>query len=212
MYRWSDICGIALHPKALFRQSNKIPWEHFLVKSAERPAHRSSAVYWKSTIDTESVPLCLFLSQNHRSLVAFSMRPLGDMNEITSHMLEVVQAHMVLGKSHSMVRRFKHEMMLLLLKQKSENGRMHFHLKEGQQFNHECAIRIVISWRAHVKLNEVFCLFWHFLHVVFFFYCKQKVSSQTKVFLFGVFVAVLQEIWKKKIFLALCFSLGLEEE
>ncbi|RVE62986.1 hypothetical protein OJAV_G00162280 [Oryzias javanicus] len=36
--------------------------------------------------------------QNHRSMVAFSIRPLEDMNEITSHMLEVVQAHMALGK------------------------------------------------------------------------------------------------------------------
>ncbi|KAG7475327.1 replication protein A 32 kDa subunit [Solea senegalensis] len=41
--------------------------------------------------------------QNHRSVVAFSVRPLEDMNEITSHMLEVVQAHMALGKPQSMV-------------------------------------------------------------------------------------------------------------
>lgn len=76
------------------------------------------------------------------------------MNEITSHMLEVVQAHMVLGKSHSMVRRVKHEMILLLLNQKSENGRIHFHVKGGQEFDHDYAttIDIVISWRAHVKL------------------------------------------------------------
>ncbi|XP_028327013.1 replication protein A 32 kDa subunit [Gouania willdenowi] len=40
--------------------------------------------------------------QNHRSLVAFSVRPLEDMNEITSHMLEVVQAHMVLSKPTTM--------------------------------------------------------------------------------------------------------------
>ncbi|XP_008275611.1 replication protein A 32 kDa subunit [Stegastes partitus] len=40
--------------------------------------------------------------QNHRSVVAFSVRPLEDMNEITSHMLEVVQAHMVLGKPQTM--------------------------------------------------------------------------------------------------------------
>ncbi|XP_068180135.1 replication protein A 32 kDa subunit [Antennarius striatus] len=39
--------------------------------------------------------------QNHRSVVAFGLRPLEDMNEITSHMLEVVQAHMVLSKSQS---------------------------------------------------------------------------------------------------------------
>ncbi|XP_044062635.1 replication protein A 32 kDa subunit isoform X2 [Siniperca chuatsi] len=39
--------------------------------------------------------------QNHRSVVAFSVRPLDDMNEITSHMLEVVQAHMVLSKPQS---------------------------------------------------------------------------------------------------------------
>ncbi|XP_003977145.2 replication protein A 32 kDa subunit [Takifugu rubripes] len=40
--------------------------------------------------------------QNHRSVVAFSVRPLEDMNEITSHMLEVVQAHMILGTPKSM--------------------------------------------------------------------------------------------------------------
>lgn len=40
--------------------------------------------------------------QSHRSVVAFSVRPLEDMNEITSHMLEVVQAHMALGKPQSM--------------------------------------------------------------------------------------------------------------
>lgn len=49
--------------------------------------------------------LCVFgaslLSQNHRSVVAFSVRPLEDMNEITSHMLDVVQAHMVLKKSQT---------------------------------------------------------------------------------------------------------------
>ncbi|KAL0984731.1 hypothetical protein UPYG_G00145980 [Umbra pygmaea] len=36
--------------------------------------------------------------QNHRSVVAFSVRPLEDMNELTSHMLEVVQAHMQLSR------------------------------------------------------------------------------------------------------------------
>ncbi|XP_041650003.1 replication protein A 32 kDa subunit [Cheilinus undulatus] len=40
--------------------------------------------------------------QNHKSVVAFAVRPLEDMNEITSHMLEVVQAHMTLNKSQSM--------------------------------------------------------------------------------------------------------------
>ncbi|XP_061770986.1 replication protein A 32 kDa subunit isoform X2 [Nerophis ophidion] len=39
--------------------------------------------------------------QNNRSVVAFSVRPLEDMNEITSHMLEVVQAHMALSKTQS---------------------------------------------------------------------------------------------------------------
>lgn len=33
--------------------------------------------------------------------MAFSVRPLEDMNEITSHMLDVVQAHMVLRNSHT---------------------------------------------------------------------------------------------------------------
>lgn len=46
----------------------------------------------------------LFIQQNNRSLVAFSVRPLEDMNEITSHMLEVVQAHMLLSKPQAMVR------------------------------------------------------------------------------------------------------------
>ncbi|XP_030638250.1 replication protein A 32 kDa subunit [Chanos chanos] len=36
--------------------------------------------------------------QNNRSVVAFRVRPVEDMNEITSHMLEVVQAHMLLSK------------------------------------------------------------------------------------------------------------------
>lgn len=40
--------------------------------------------------------------QNHRSVVAFSVRPLEDMNEITSHMLEVVHAHMALCKPQTM--------------------------------------------------------------------------------------------------------------
>ncbi|XP_062848243.1 replication protein A 32 kDa subunit [Trichomycterus rosablanca] len=40
--------------------------------------------------------------QNNRSLVAFSVRPLDDMNEITSHMLEVVQAHLLLSKPQAM--------------------------------------------------------------------------------------------------------------
>ncbi|CAN9513817.1 unnamed protein product [Ophioblennius macclurei] len=40
--------------------------------------------------------------QNQRSVVAFRVRPLEDMNEITSHMLEVVQAHMTLSKPQTM--------------------------------------------------------------------------------------------------------------
>ncbi|XP_019720882.1 replication protein A 32 kDa subunit [Hippocampus comes] len=36
--------------------------------------------------------------QNHRSVVAFSVKPLDDFDQITSHMLEVVQAHRGLGK------------------------------------------------------------------------------------------------------------------
>ncbi|KAI1894890.1 hypothetical protein AGOR_G00120420 [Albula goreensis] len=41
--------------------------------------------------------------QNHKSVVAFSVKPVEDMNEITSHMLEVVHAHMLLGKPQTMV-------------------------------------------------------------------------------------------------------------
>uniref|UniRef100_A0A3Q1FTI5 Replication factor A protein 2 n=1 Tax=Acanthochromis polyacanthus TaxID=80966 RepID=A0A3Q1FTI5_9TELE len=53
--------------------------------------------------------------QNHRSVVAFSVRPLEDMNEITSHMLEVVQAHMVLSKPQTTVRILKHARRFLLV-------------------------------------------------------------------------------------------------
>uniref|UniRef100_A0A4W3K7Q9 Replication protein A2 n=1 Tax=Callorhinchus milii TaxID=7868 RepID=A0A4W3K7Q9_CALMI len=39
--------------------------------------------------------------QNKKSLVAFKIMPLEDMNEFTSHMLEVVQAHLLLNKAQS---------------------------------------------------------------------------------------------------------------
>ncbi|XP_072102638.1 replication protein A 32 kDa subunit [Mobula birostris] len=39
--------------------------------------------------------------QNKKSLVAFKIMPLEDMNELTSHMLEVVQAHLLLNKPQS---------------------------------------------------------------------------------------------------------------
>ncbi|XP_051577567.1 replication protein A 32 kDa subunit-like isoform X2 [Myxocyprinus asiaticus] len=41
--------------------------------------------------------------QNNRSLVAFSIRPLEDMNEVTSHMLEVVHTHMQQSKPQAMM-------------------------------------------------------------------------------------------------------------
>ncbi|KAK9960433.1 hypothetical protein ABG768_008288 [Culter alburnus] len=41
--------------------------------------------------------------QNNRSLVAFSVRVLEDMNEVTSHMLEVVNAHMQQSKPQNMM-------------------------------------------------------------------------------------------------------------
>uniref|UniRef100_A0A672FLS0 Replication factor A protein 2 n=1 Tax=Salarias fasciatus TaxID=181472 RepID=A0A672FLS0_SALFA len=53
--------------------------------------------------------------QNHRSVVAFSVRPLEDMNEITSHMLEVVQAHMMLSKPQTMVRKPRVSVKLLIV-------------------------------------------------------------------------------------------------
>ncbi|XP_024123361.1 replication protein A 32 kDa subunit isoform X2 [Oryzias melastigma] len=40
----------------------------------------------------------LRIFQNRKSMVAFRIRALEDMNEITSHMLEVVHAHMALSK------------------------------------------------------------------------------------------------------------------
>lgn len=55
----------------------------------------------------------VLLSQNHRSVVAFSVRPLEDMNEITSHMLEVVQAHMVLSRPQTLVKNLKHKPYIL---------------------------------------------------------------------------------------------------
>ncbi|KAK1141266.1 replication protein A 32 kDa subunit [Acipenser oxyrinchus oxyrinchus] len=41
--------------------------------------------------------------QNKKSLVAFNVRPLEDMNELTSHMLEVVHAQMLLNKPQPMM-------------------------------------------------------------------------------------------------------------
>ncbi|MGH0153487.1 UNVERIFIED_CONTAM: hypothetical protein FKN15_058352 [Acipenser sinensis] len=41
--------------------------------------------------------------QNKKSLVAFNVRPLEDMNELTSHMLEVVHAQMLLNKPQPMI-------------------------------------------------------------------------------------------------------------
>lgn len=55
----------------------------------------------------------VLLSKNHRSVVAFSVRPLEDMNEITSHMLEVVQAHMVLSRPQTLVKNLKHKPYIL---------------------------------------------------------------------------------------------------
>lgn len=39
--------------------------------------------------------------QNKKSLVAFKVIPLEDMNEFTTHILEVVNAHMILNKAHN---------------------------------------------------------------------------------------------------------------
>ncbi|XP_055978570.1 replication protein A 32 kDa subunit [Sorex fumeus] len=39
--------------------------------------------------------------QNKKSLVAFKVIPLEDMNEFTAHILEVVNAHMILNKAYS---------------------------------------------------------------------------------------------------------------
>lgn len=65
--------------------------------------------YWTDTEDPHvlkttfspgtyvKVSATLHTFQGQRSLVALNMRRLDDLNEITSHMLEVVQAHMQLG-------------------------------------------------------------------------------------------------------------------
>ncbi|XP_039744194.1 replication protein A 32 kDa subunit-like [Pteropus medius] len=39
--------------------------------------------------------------QNNKSLIAFKIMPLEDMNEFTAHILEVVNAHMTLSKANS---------------------------------------------------------------------------------------------------------------
>ncbi|XP_062818536.1 replication protein A 32 kDa subunit isoform X3 [Anolis carolinensis] len=41
--------------------------------------------------------------QNKKSLVAFKIMPLEDMNELTTHLLEVVNAHMILRHAHKFV-------------------------------------------------------------------------------------------------------------
>nr|ACQ58571.1 Replication protein A 32 kDa subunit [Anoplopoma fimbria] len=63
------------------------------------------------SVDSTVLPLGTYVKvsgnlrsfQNHRSVVAFGVRPLEDMNEITSHMLEVVQARLALSKPQTML-------------------------------------------------------------------------------------------------------------
>ncbi|ETE69735.1 Replication protein A 32 kDa subunit [Ophiophagus hannah] len=45
--------------------------------------------------------------QNKKSLVAFKIMPLEDMNEFTTHLLEVVNAHMILKKSNTVLNLIK---------------------------------------------------------------------------------------------------------
>jgi len=54
--------------------------------------------------------------QNKKSLVAFKIMPLEDMNEFTTHILEVVNAHMILSKSNSQVSNFTLRVFPLLWK------------------------------------------------------------------------------------------------
>lgn len=49
---------------------------------------------WSVSWSMSSVVFLSVLYQNHRSVIGLKLRRLQDLNEITSHILEVVQAHM----------------------------------------------------------------------------------------------------------------------
>ncbi len=42
--------------------------------------------------------------ENKRNLLCFKIMPVVDMNELTTHMLEVIHAHLALTKGHVVVR------------------------------------------------------------------------------------------------------------
>ncbi|KAL7826984.1 hypothetical protein AOLI_G00321930 [Acnodon oligacanthus] len=72
--------------------------------------------------------------QNHRSMVAFSVRRVEDYNEITSHMMEVVQAHL-LNDSGSCTAMKNNAMTTMSLSRSNESTSYGFTANQSQVFN-----------------------------------------------------------------------------
>ncbi|XP_072530733.1 replication protein A 32 kDa subunit-like [Salminus brasiliensis] len=74
--------------------------------------------------------------QHRRSLVAFSIRRVEDLNEVTSHMLEVVQAHLLNdGSSCSMMKNKSMTSAIMSLSNARESTSYGFTANQSQVFN-----------------------------------------------------------------------------
>nr|XP_056702752.1 replication protein A 32 kDa subunit [Euleptes europaea] len=106
--REAEISQVAI--VGIIRQAEKAP-TNILYKVDDMTAAPMDVRQWVDTDEPGSenvvVPPGTYVKvvghlrsfQNKKSLVAFKLIPLEDMNEFTTHMLEVVNAHMVLRKS-----------------------------------------------------------------------------------------------------------------
>ncbi|PNI24532.1 RPA2 isoform 5, partial [Pan troglodytes] len=96
----------------IIRHAEKAP-TNIVYKIDDMTAAPMDVRQWVDTDDTSSentvVPPETYVKvaghlrsfQNKKSLVAFKIMPLEDMNEFTTHILEVINAHMVLSKANS---------------------------------------------------------------------------------------------------------------
>ncbi|XP_036418471.1 replication protein A 32 kDa subunit-like [Colossoma macropomum] len=73
--------------------------------------------------------------QNHRSMVAFSTCRVEDYNEITSHMMEVVQAHLLNDSSSCSMMKKKAMTSIMSLSRSNESTSYGFTANQSQVFN-----------------------------------------------------------------------------
>ncbi|KAI4889806.1 hypothetical protein NFI96_029155, partial [Prochilodus magdalenae] len=73
--------------------------------------------------------------QHHRSMVGFSVRRVEDLNEITSHMLEVVQAHLLNDDSFSRVSMNKATTSIMSMSRSSDSTSNGFTANQSQVLN-----------------------------------------------------------------------------